>query len=281
MDAKQLVSDGLQLVTLPDVYLRVKAVLEDPRSSAADMASAIETDPAVTARLLRMANSSFFGFAATISSVSRAVSMLGTVQVHDMVLATSLAQTFAGVESEALNVARFWRNSVRRAVGAKVLAGACNVLDGERVFLAGLLSQIGEMVLALRAPDELQQSYLAAAAEQLPLAQVQRRQFGCDYAEVGAELLAAWQLPASLEQTVRFHTEPRRAVDFPLETAIVHFAAVLVGADAERLDEAAVALTGLVAAELEEIPAQIERDAIEVFALLHGPAGKDAQRKSA
>ena len=276
MDAKQLVEDGIELVSLPDVYLQVKAVIEDTRSGAADLARAIETDPALCARLLGMANSPFFGFATQIGSVSRAVSVLGTVQVHDLVLATSLGQTFSGVDCEVLDVATFWRDSVRRGVGAKVLAGHCNLLDAERVFLAGLLCHIGEMVMALRTPEALQTTSLAALERGQSLVSVQREMLGFDYAEVGAELFQAWHLPGSLEATVRLHTEPRQATDFALETAIVHVAAILTGPDSSRLDDSALGLMNLNADTLARVPAEIERAAAEVLSLLYPPARKTA-----
>ena len=163
MKAKDLVTDSLQLVTLPDVYLRVKGVLDDPESCAADMARAIETDPAMTARLLRLANSPFFGFAANVDTTARAVSLLGTLQIHDLLLATSVSTMFSGVRSDVLNVADFWEESVRRGVASKLLATHCNLLDGERIFLAGLLAHIGKMVIAILAPGFLQEAAAAAA----------------------------------------------------------------------------------------------------------------------
>jgi HD-like signal output (HDOD) protein len=94
-----------------------------------------------------LANSPFFGFAAQIDSV------LGNQQIENLVLATSLGETFVGVENIVLNMETFWHDSVRRAVGSKLLARACSVLDRERVFLAGLPCHIGELVIALRAPQ--------------------------------------------------------------------------------------------------------------------------------
>lgn len=268
LNAQQLVADGLDLVSLPEVYLQVKAVLDDPQSAAIDMAKAIETDPAVTARLLRIANSSFFGFAAEVSSVSRAVSMLGTLQVHDLVLASSLANTFNRVDDSVLDVADFWQSSVRRGVGSKVLASLCNLLDSERVFLAALLSRIGIMVLALREPLELQQSIADAEADGLPLSLAQHRRWGFDYAEVGARLLKAWQLPAALESVVRFHTRPELADEFLLETAIVSVAAALSEPGGWQLNAAALAQLPLDNEQLEHVPAQIEAQALEVLRLL-------------
>ena len=108
MNAHDLVTGNLRLTTLPDVYLKVKAVVDDPDAGVADMVQAIEHDPGITARLLRIANSAFFGFAAKVETVSRAVSLLGTQQIHDLVLATSLAGVpcVACMSKVTLNVGR-------------------------------------------------------------------------------------------------------------------------------------------------------------------------------
>ncbi|MCZ6663673.1 MAG: HDOD domain-containing protein [Gammaproteobacteria bacterium] len=279
MKAKDLVSDSLQLVTLPDVYLRVKGVLDDSDSSAADMARAIETDPGMTARLLRMANSPFFGFAANVDTTARAVSLLGTIQIHDLLLATSVATMFSGVRNNVLNVADFWADSVRRGVASKLLATHCNVLDGERIFLSGLLSHIGKMIIAILAPGFLQEAADAARKQGRELHVVQREMFGLDYAEVGAELLKAWSLPAALEQTIRHQNDPSSAKDFATETAIVHIAAriprVADESEAPPIRPAAYALSTLTEEAVSDVRAHLDAQVAEVIALLF-PVRKSA-----
>ena len=272
MKARELVDGSLQLVTLPDVYLRVKAVLDAPESCAADMARAIETDPNMTARLLRMANSPFFGFAANVDTTSRAVSRLGTLQIHDLMLATSVASMFSGVRNDVLNVAAFWQDSVRRGVASKLLATHSNVLNPERVFLAGLLGHIGKMVIAIKAPGFLQEAAVAARARGQPLHVVQREMFGLDYAEVGGELLSAWHLPASLEEPVRYQNAPQDAETYRMEAAIVHIAALIapaeVGMDTLPIAADIVSLTTLDNDAIEAVTAQLDQQTSDALALL-------------
>ena len=225
MNAQDLVTGNLRLTTLPDVYLKVKAVLDDPSAGVPDMVQAIEHDPGITARLLRIANSAFFGFAAKVETVSRAVSLLGTQQIHDLVLATSLASVFKSGPNRVINMDVFWHRSMFRAVAAKLLAGHCNVLDAERLFVAGLLSDIGHLVMYQAIAEEAEEARRESLQAERPLQVVERERLGFDYAEVGSELLRAWNLPASLVTIVRHHIEPAQADDFTLETAIVHIAA--------------------------------------------------------
>lgn len=273
MKAQDLISKSLKLVTLPDVYLRAKAVLDDPDSSAQDMARAIEYDPAMTARLLRIANSAFFGFAASVETVSRAVSLLGNQQIHDLVLATSLANVFKGVNPAVMDMDKFWHDSVYRAVAAKLLAAHCNVLDAERLFVAGLLADIGHLLMFGQIPEQTQAAAQTAVAAHRRLYRVEREVIGFDYAEVGGELLAAWRLPESLQQTVRHHAEPARAEEFELETAIVHVADALnaMAANAQSepvIDGGAAHLTGCDERLVGELAEEVDRQVADTVALI-------------
>ena len=132
--AWEQVTTQTKLISLPDIYIQLKAVLDDPNYALADIEAVIEKDPAITARLLRMVNSAYFGLAVEISTVNRAINLLGTQQIHDLVLATSVSETFTGIPDDIMNMQQFWRHSVFCAAASRVLAAACNVLDSDRLF---------------------------------------------------------------------------------------------------------------------------------------------------
>ena len=224
------ISDNVSLVTLPDVYLRLKAVLDDPNSCMADVADVVGNDPALTARLLRIVNSAYFGLAAEIDTVNRAVNLLGTQEVHDLVLAVSVAHSFAGVSPKTMDVQRFWRRSVFCAVAARELAGLCNVLDADRLFVGGLLSDIGHLFLYEYAGEKTEQAAVLAAAQGVPLFKAERAVLGVDYAQVGAELMRRWRLPQTLWEPIEAHPEPGRSHEFALSTSVVHIASLIAAA---------------------------------------------------
>jgi len=235
LSAEELVASTVDLVTLPAVYLRAKELIDDPDSSLAEVAEVIGQDPAMTVRLLRIANSAFFGFAARIETVMRAVNILGTQQVHDLLLATSVSNAFSGISSEVVSMDVFWRNSVHCGVAARLLASRCNVLDSERLFVEGLLRDIGHLVIYTKLPGLAKEALVQSCNEGTDLALVERELMGFDYASVGAELMRVWQLPDSLQESVRHHLEPAKAQNFPLETAIVHIAAHMTTGVATKL----------------------------------------------
>ncbi|MGB5472521.1 MAG: HDOD domain-containing protein [Gammaproteobacteria bacterium] len=223
---ERVITDA-QLLTLPAVYLRLKEVLDDPDYAVSDVEGAISSDPAIATRLLRQANSPYFGFASKIETISRAVGLLGSQQVHDLVLATSVAQTFSGISIEVMDMHAFWTRSVYCAAAARLLAVNCNILDSERLFVAGLLRDIGHLVMYQSIPDEAKAALLRAREDGRSLYEVEREVVGFDYAQLGGALLQQWGLPKGLWEPVQVQVTPEQATEYSLEASIVHLAGVL------------------------------------------------------
>ena len=115
-------------------------------------------DPGLTARVLRLANSSFYGFRAKVETITRAVTLLGRQQIHDVVLATSVARAFTDVDIEMMDVSRFWRESIYTALVSRIVAKLCNVLDSERLFVHGLLCDLGHLIMYQKIPELARQA---------------------------------------------------------------------------------------------------------------------------
>ena len=256
----ELVARARELATLPDVYFRTKTILEDPTSSHEDLADAIASDPALAGRLLRMANSAFYGRPGSIATITRAVGLFGTQQVHDLVLATAIIDSFKGFSSSLVHPREFWRSSLYAASAAKSLAEKCDILDSERLFVAGLLAQVGLLILYQELPSQMRE-ILDAAGNQDFAAQ-QRKRIGFDYARISAELFESWQLPAELVSPISGHTQPSAAAENQLETAIIYIATQLARAKDQGktlenliplLDDGAWRITGLSVEGLEQL----------------------------
>ena len=239
MQPQELVDSVVKIVSLPQVYVRVKGLLDDPDASLADVGEVIAQDPGLTARLLKITNSAFFGFPGRIETVSRAVTILGTQQLHDLLLATSVATAFSGLSPKVMDMDTFWRNSVYCGVAARLLATRCNVLDSERLFVEGLLCDIGHLIMYQRIPELAEQALVQARKNKMLLYSAERELIGFDYAQVGGILMRDWNLPPSLQESVHLHPVPSEATNYPLETAIVHIARTMVtGVDAGDSPEA-------------------------------------------
>lgn len=222
-----------KLLSLPEVFHRIERELDSQQSSLEDVARLISNDPALSTRLLHVANSALFGFPSRITTVTRAVQLLGLRQVRDLSLAILVTSTFGDPGAKGFDARAYWRASVLRAVASTELARQSGMTEPERLFLLGLLADLGHMVMYLTIPDEARSAEDFANLNQQPLHLVERRAIGCDYGEVGAALLSQWRLPDSFARAVASQFEPRLAGSGAREAAIVHLASQIARADRE------------------------------------------------
>jgi putative nucleotidyltransferase with HDIG domain len=276
---QELVEHIKDLVTLPEVALRIARMVEDPKSSSADIGREISNDAALTARLLRIANGPAFGQNGKIANISRAITVLGVRQVRDLTVGLTAVRTFDGIGNELVTMESFWRHSVLCAVAAGHIAAHRGGGRGDSPFVAGLLHDVGQLVLFNKVPDLARQALLMSvdAIDDLGLYQCERKVMGFDHAAVGVALARNWGLPRSLQECIEFHHDPDSAKEFPLEVATVHVAnsvAVLaeIGSsdpsDAPPISPAALRAVKLDAAALAKTVQQTQESAAEILPLL-------------
>lgn len=228
--ASELLRGLATLSSLPGVYLKLNEVVSDPRSSSADVGRVIAEDPGLTARLLRLVNSAMYNFPSRIETVSHAISIVGTAQLQDLALATSVIRLFARMPEGLVTMESFWRHSVACGVTARAIAARRRESNVERYFVAGLLHDIGRPVMYTQAPEPSRAAVTRSREEQVPLVTVEREVFGFDHTHVGQALLDQWRLPPALREAVAQHHHPERAQRFPAEAATVHVADILANA---------------------------------------------------
>jgi HD-like signal output (HDOD) protein len=216
-----------KLFSLPEVYLRVRETLDRPDYDIDEVARSISQDPSLTVRLLRVVNSPFFGLVAQIDNVKRAISLMGPRQVHDLVLATVVTASFSRLDVTLVDMRQFWRNSIYCGVIARLLGIRCDLIDKERLFLAGLLREIGHLPMYQQIPELCGQAIKSHQQDGRQLCEIERELIGYDYAEASGELLRHWTLPKDLWEPILWQNTPERAETHTLESAIVHMAGVL------------------------------------------------------
>lgn len=237
MDPKELVTGVVRLVSLPEVCLRVTEMLEDPNTTAADLGRVISRDTSLTARLLKIVNSSYYGFTSRIETVTRAVTIIGLRELRGLVLAASAIEAFSKIPIDLLNMAYFWRHSVYCGVIAQLLAKRCNVLHGERLFVAGLLHDIGKLIICHKLTDQAEQIIQICKETGRCDFEVEKEILGFDHAEVGNELLKEWRMPDSLRDSVAFHHNPELAEDSILDVCMIHIANCLTGLAEQEIEQ--------------------------------------------
>ena len=204
----KLIDQSGKLGSLPAIVYRIFEVMDDPNSTAIKIGRIINEDPALTARLLKLVNSPFYGFVSKVDTVYRAIALIGHRELRSVVLATSAIKAFDGIPEDLVDMEAFWKRSLNTAVVARVLAAFRREKEIERYFIVGLLHDIGSLLLYLQQPEQQTQAIVNHHAEKIPLWQAEKKVFGFDHAEVGGALLKKWNLPEKYcEITQRHHSE--------------------------------------------------------------------------
>ncbi|MDR3087411.1 MAG: HDOD domain-containing protein [Azoarcus sp.] len=225
--AQELVANIETLAALPTVYYRVRDQLESPNASIGDIARLLENDPSLTSGVLRLVNSAFFGFSRRIESVARAIPILGLRQTHELVLAISVSNVFDGIRPQYMDMKRYWQGCMTTALAARELAQLTYSTSSERLFIIGLLADIGHLVMYQTVPDLAIEAQTIADAGAGPLYEAERRVVGCDFAEVGAALTDNWSLPTNFAEIIGAQNAPKLAGEYALDAALLHVSLVV------------------------------------------------------
>ncbi len=285
IDPDVLVKGVTKLASLPEVCVRVNEMVDDPRCSAADIGKVISQDSALSAQLLRIVNSAFFNFPSQISTISRAITVIGERELRYLVLAMSAVRSFVDVPTDVINMATFWRHSVYVGALARLIAKRCHVLHSERLFVAGLLHDVGLLVLLMREPELVGKALKGAEFSGEPLYACEQTLFGCDHAAVGAALLRGWNLPPVLCDSIACHHEVARADEARLDAAVIHIADIIANKAEMTVDYSggvlsfdplAWEISGLTEDVVPELMAEVEPMFAESWALIQ-PLVRDAK----
>lgn len=219
-----LVTGIERLVSLPEVSIKINHQLTLGDYSSSTLADIISHDPDVSARLLRLVNSSFYGLPSKIDTIQRAVTVAGANEIRNLVMATTVMRTFAGIPGELVDMEEFWRHAVMTGVLAQAISERCLTLRSDRLFVAGMLHDLGRLVIYLTLPDQAREILFITAGDEWILADTEQEILGFSHTDVGAELFKAWGLPESFQSISRYHHQPHMAKDHQHDIAIVHIA---------------------------------------------------------
>jgi putative nucleotidyltransferase with HDIG domain len=218
-----------QLPALPRAVAEALAMLRDEDSGADDCARVIGTDQALTARVLRLANSAFYGVPGRVSSVNRAVQMLGKRTLRGALTTVALNGQFSAIQCEGFHFDGFWRHTIGTAIGAEAIA-RIRTLDDETAFTAGVLHDIGRLALAAHFPRETAAMFELARAHDLPLLAAERLALGTDHAAIGATIASHWNFPAAVQAAIAAHHLPQQNGSTAAMADVIHVADAIVHA---------------------------------------------------
>jgi HD-like signal output (HDOD) protein len=276
LDTQKILQGNFEISSLPNIFYKVNAAVDDPETSFAEIGQIIGADPSLAARLLKIVNSSFYGFSSKIETITHAVTIVGMMQLRDLVLATSIAAQFRGISKKVIDMEAFWLHSISTGLAARIIAIYRKEPNPERYYVMGLLHDIGRLLLLLNAPDEMKLALEHYRKGGL-LYEAENEVLGLDHSKVAGALLEKWELPIRLTDAINFHHDPANSKANPLDASIIHVADIIshsmeLGGSGESyvppLDPAAWDRLELPSSILSSVHSQVDRqstDAIKMF----------------
>jgi HD-like signal output (HDOD) protein/ActR/RegA family two-component response regulator len=208
---KELIGRMDCLPSVPAILNELTEALGQETSTIEDIANIINKDLGLTAKLLKLVNSAFFGLQREVSSTDDAVSYLGIATIKALVLAVSAFSPFESHRNGPLNVPSLWSHSLEVGSAARQIAEAAGLRNREasEVFIAGVLHDVGKLALAANLPEEYQEAVNSSRVQSVPIFQAEEAAFGANHATVGGYLLNLWGLPDAVVSGIYFHHQPR------------------------------------------------------------------------
>lgn len=227
-DLNRIIRKVEDLPTLPRTVLKITELVNNPKSSARDLSRVITDDQVLTARLLKLVNSSFYGFPQRISTVTGAIVLLGFDAIRNLLLTTSVFDVFSKqIKHSKFSQEKFWDHSLGCAVGAKVIGNFMRHNKIEELFVSGLLHDIGKIVEMMFLPRKFSKITAVVRHKNTLLRDAELEVLGYTHAEIGKLLAERWNLPPKLIAVIGHHHDPATAGPYILETAITHLADIL------------------------------------------------------
>jgi putative nucleotidyltransferase with HDIG domain len=212
------------LPTIPAVLRKLLTLIENPKVSLTEVGNFIQSDPVLTSRVLKMVNSPIYGFPGRISAVQQALILLGLNVVRGLLLGVSVFEVMQK------SMVGLWEHSLGCAIASRIIAKKKNLPEPEEISIAGLLHDIGKVVMSLRYKEEYEKVIKDAEMKDIFIIESEKDIFGITHADGGSWIAKKWNFPQSLVEIIDYHHKPNLSKSLPLQASIVHLADILTRA---------------------------------------------------
>jgi putative nucleotidyltransferase with HDIG domain len=224
VEIKRIIKDTKSLPTLPGIILKLSSLAEDDKASVHEMARVISSDNVLSAKVLRLVNSPFYGFSGRISTISNALILLGVNVFRSLALSSSI------FEIMEKNIIGLWEHSLGSAVAANVIARKLKLPECEEISTAALLHDIGKVIIKIKLEEDYNSLLALINEKELSMIEAERELLGTDHAEIGEWIARTWFLPEKLIEPISCHHDVKRSGVHQTKSAVVHLADILVKA---------------------------------------------------
>ena len=239
LDVDRIVTNVLKVAALPAVALKFSEAIKNPLTSNQELASIVAEDSALAAKVLMIANSALFNFPSKIDTISKAITIIGHKQLSEIILSCSVVAMFKDIPQDVIDMDQFWRHSISVATTSRILAASRREQNIEKFFTAGLLHDIGKLVMFVEIPDYMNQVIETCSKQKKLMHKTEQEIMGFDHAKLGAKLLKKWKLPDEIVSAVYYHHAPSISTGDVVNSSVIHIADIIthtlqLGASGEK-----------------------------------------------
>ena len=212
---RNLLNNLKDVPAMPNVVIKAINIVKDPDSGLKDLGDIISYDQSLSLKVLNLVNSAYYGFAQEITSIIRALTLLGMNKAKNLIIAAAMKPMFSSEKNKDL-----WQHAITAAVGCEYLSNHLNIMDSDNAFVAGFMHDIGKIIINMQ-DETLLEKIQELTDEGSDIIEAENAFFGTNHAEIGAELSKKWKLPILLTNTIKYHHTPTES-SVPVECALVY-----------------------------------------------------------
>ncbi len=253
-DIQKLINDLREIPAMPNVVMQAINLVKNPNASIKDLANIICYDQSLSAKVLTLVNSAYYGFSQQITSINRALALIGMVKAKNLIITIAMRPMFTRQSDKEL-----WKHSIRVAVGCEYLAKHKNLLNPDEAFVLGFMHDVGKMIFNMKDPKFYEEVKDRIAAGEKAI-DIESEKFGCNHTQVGIILAKRWQLPVIISNVMKYHHSPQDS-SIPVACSLVNFVDTLVQ-DNYKYEDIDTEITKVLGLELSIGRAEMFRDDI-------------------